>query len=584
MPPRKLFVWNGWHKGDVILSRPVVLRIIQQHDVDITWGCFSNHVYLIQDLPVSIIVHPDEDIIPRDLSHLCPANQLSVGLWFGIYQDLGGILWEHGVETYNRQIAAKGLPLQISVRDVPMADLPFVQVPVCDRSVYVDNGSVRSSQSDFEFDVRRLAEMFPELNFYCTATPNCDFRNVFDCAALDLIALSSLSNKCDAIVGKGSGAMTCTLTTPNRYKPRAVMRFTTAVGKRYWEFPGSRLQYLDTHDQLVEFLRDVRAQLTAAPSASGQNTFTPADHGSACERPVFARIHEGRRRVVFIAGSLGNGAASNEAAAEAVIKSLERSARAASEVVLIDRQPANNGEELDRLFMEYCRNRQPEFVIVLNHGESGRSMQLTTFDRVRRSGIPIIFIWDGLTELDLHHRAEATWRVSTLQVAMGTGDGILRRARKFLSVSPPMFSPENDRLVWDRIFENCLRSRVAETNPLTILNFTLRAIEAFLANQSDPIAVSQLARARYMVASCWCQLRADAVEWAYRGDLGRTYLSLLELRSANIPLSPEELALRGQIEVALQETSDSLRHLLASVLYSSPRRLACVPELSDFPI
>ena len=61
----KLFFYNNWHNGDIIFERPLVRRILDRYpDIQITWGCWRNHKLLIQDLPVTVIAHENDDREP----------------------------------------------------------------------------------------------------------------------------------------------------------------------------------------------------------------------------------------------------------------------------------------------------------------------------------------------------------------------------------------------------------------------------------------------------------------------------------------------------------------------------------------
>jgi len=288
---QKLFLWLNWHAGDLVLCRPLVRRILSLHDVQIAWGCWKNQAYIIEDLPVRVIADPRDD--PREgarpsLMHLCPPGHAPIYLWIGCYPDTLFHHWEIMVELYNRQIQSHGLPkLMISPRFVPMVDFPPVDVSVADNAVFVENGATRSGHSDFEFDMGFLGAAFPGLVFYCTAKPAEQASNLVDCSALNLRELSSVSARCTAIAGKGSGPFCSTLIETNRYKPRAIMRYHPFnAGQTLWDYPGNPMQYLETQEELVRFLQTVeqrnRAALRpgSAPIAPASQRL-PEDSGAA---------------------------------------------------------------------------------------------------------------------------------------------------------------------------------------------------------------------------------------------------------------------------------------------------------------
>ncbi len=281
----KLFFYNNWHNGDIIFNKPLVRAVLDRHDVEITWGCWRNHKVLIEDLPIRVIAHENDDKQPGDLTQLRPADHYPIYLWVGQYPDTRHTSWKNSVEVYNRQVAAHKLPLQIVSRHVPMVEFPHLDIEVLDNAIYVENGPVRSFQSSFTYDMRALAEAFPKLNFYCTADPVWKAANLISCAHLNLVQLSAISNRCDAIVGKGSGAFACAMTEVNRFKPQAVMGFKSHDGPTFWEYPGSPLQYLTSQDELHRFLQSIerrpkmyvpaRSDATSMPQKSAEIAIIP---------------------------------------------------------------------------------------------------------------------------------------------------------------------------------------------------------------------------------------------------------------------------------------------------------------------
>ncbi|MDZ4852400.1 MAG: hypothetical protein SGI77_24190 [Pirellulaceae bacterium] len=263
----KLFFWLNWHAGDLALTRPLVRQILAVHDVQITWGCWRNQAHIVEDLPVKVVIDPRDDKFtgPQrpSLMHLCPPGHIPVCLWVGVYPDTNSHQWEAVVEIYNRQVRDLGFPmLQISSNYVPMLDFAVVDVTVAENAIFVENGATRSGHSSFEFDLPNLAYAFPEFNFYSTADPKCELPNVFNCGQFNLRELSSVSNQCIAIVGKGSGPFCSTLTEINRYKPRAVMRYhPVGLAQTIWDYPGNPLQHLESQDDLLRFLQTVRRRL-----------------------------------------------------------------------------------------------------------------------------------------------------------------------------------------------------------------------------------------------------------------------------------------------------------------------------------
>ena len=138
-----------------------------------------------------------------------------------------------------------------------MISFSHKDIPVKPNSIYLENGHTRSGHSDFIFDLNLLSSLFPDINFYCTSSPNSEAKNVIDCSNLNLVELSSISNKCSLIIGKGSGPFLCTYTEINRYKPKAVVGFKLNQGYvKFWSYDNSPLQYLNTIEEVYSFIKN----------------------------------------------------------------------------------------------------------------------------------------------------------------------------------------------------------------------------------------------------------------------------------------------------------------------------------------
>ncbi|MCP4679328.1 MAG: hypothetical protein GY854_28335 [Deltaproteobacteria bacterium] len=251
------------------MMRPLIRHILNENDIQITVGCYRNYAYLFADLGVVVIASDHDDFDgPKslgalDLSYLCPDDHIPINTWVGNYPELTPPSWPTIVETFNRQAREQGHPIRLKSGLVPDIDFRHMNVPVRENAIYIENGTVRSGHSVFSFDMQRLSGTFPALNFYCTAHPFHYAENMYNCSHLNLVELSALSNRCVALIGKGSGPFCCTLTDANRYKPRGIMRFHDPVGEkspsqyRFWDYPGSPLEYLNSEDDLIGFLNRV---------------------------------------------------------------------------------------------------------------------------------------------------------------------------------------------------------------------------------------------------------------------------------------------------------------------------------------
>jgi hypothetical protein len=255
----KVYLFNEWHNGDVITNRALIKELLK-YDLELAVGSYTDRHYLVADLPVRHIIHPGKEAERQSLSSCCPESYLPINTWCGTFPDIDAVghhNWWTIVETFNRQSGQSGLGVVLSSKETPMID--FEQRYYCrlrGRPVYVENGTPRSNHCDYHYDMRHLGEKYPEFTFYCTANPACERENVIDCSERNLVELSFISNQCEAILGKGSGPFLCTYTEVNRLKPRAVMRFRAP---RFWEYRNNPLRYLESEDELYEFLDQVKS-------------------------------------------------------------------------------------------------------------------------------------------------------------------------------------------------------------------------------------------------------------------------------------------------------------------------------------
>lgn len=261
---KKIYLYNNWHNGDIIYSRPLI-RALAALEAPLAVGSFKNMYYLVQDLPVlhRIAQQNEEGYAKYDLLSICPEGFVPVNHWLGQYDDTRAHNWQNIVTVFNRLSEEKDLGVSLPRNDeVPMIDFaaPTQTIEVKRPAVYVENGSVRSKHCNFEYDIADLVRRFPKFHFYCSAPPNCQSEKAVDLSHFNLVDLSFVSNECDVLVGKGSGPFNCTYTETNRYKPKAVVGFTALP---FWDYPNNPLEYLPGDKELNVFLKGHYEKLAA---------------------------------------------------------------------------------------------------------------------------------------------------------------------------------------------------------------------------------------------------------------------------------------------------------------------------------
>lgn len=260
----KIFMYNNWHYGDLIFIKPLYQILKNSNFFDIKIGVYQNNRYLFEDLIdefFDIILSSDDNETQnaQDLKELCPLNYICVNTWLGQYNDTHPHTWESTVKMFNYKMCEFNIPYQIDFdfEDVPMVPFPRIDINVEKNGIYVENGYTRSGHSNFEFDLELLADFFSECVFYCTSSPRILKTNLIDCSGKNIIELANISNKCIAILGKGSGPLLCTYTEENRYKPRAVCGYDLSKWSRFWTYAKNPLVYINSMREVVDFIENV---------------------------------------------------------------------------------------------------------------------------------------------------------------------------------------------------------------------------------------------------------------------------------------------------------------------------------------
>ena len=259
----KLYIWNNYHNGDIITTIPLIWEIYNQIDnVEVSVGCYKNHSYLYEKTPIhQLLIHPGYDRNDRvdDLGYMCPEGYYNFYTWLGQYPDTQAHTWLNQVKVFNRKCNEYNLNIKLNSNITPSIIFPFVKldVPVYKNMVWVENGNCRGPHNNFYYDMNKLGSLFPNFYFYTTSDPNSNLPNVINCSHLNLVELSNLSNKCDIILGKGSGPYFTTFTSANRYKFRAIVGFDLNRFPPFWDYENSSIKYISNEDGLIEYLKNI---------------------------------------------------------------------------------------------------------------------------------------------------------------------------------------------------------------------------------------------------------------------------------------------------------------------------------------
>jgi len=242
------FIHNSAHAGDVILAR-VFIKELQSTfpNAKITLECYENNKYLWEDFGLPILIYEGNAAYTeytdfKTPTPNCPKDAFFINIWLATFPhifDTWHFSYANLVHTFNEHMRYYNLDhvFQLPVRkNIPFVEfydkktLPFT---VRENSVLIENGPVRAGQSLLEINdyLQEIADLFPDLNFYCSAPVNLKTDNIFDCSKLNLIELSEVSNQCIALFTRASGVNAAALTEVNRYKPRCIVGWYVAFNK-----------------------------------------------------------------------------------------------------------------------------------------------------------------------------------------------------------------------------------------------------------------------------------------------------------------------------------------------------------------
>jgi len=267
------FIHNSYHAGDVVLSRALIMKVIQQFPgVKVTLECPENRKYLWADLQLPISIFPGKEYKSTKPTPNCPPEAVFINIWFGLYQDIiddYSLTHLNQIHTFNRQIHENNLqhhyllkwemypPAMDFFQDVTL------QFEVNPRGILVENGAVfsKQSQADLNENLQLITRSFPDIRFYCASKPLFSAPNVIDCSGLNLIELSKLSNQCCALLTRGSGVNAASYTEINRFKPRCIFGLRTQE-IIIWSDSRNPVVYADSVAEAIQFLNSIADQFT----------------------------------------------------------------------------------------------------------------------------------------------------------------------------------------------------------------------------------------------------------------------------------------------------------------------------------
>jgi len=263
MEKYKLYLWCNQSFGDTLVAIPLVERLLEKYgdEIDIVFGCYKTHAYLLDHLPIRFItldisdepIHRNNDGI---FLSFCPPGFLPIFTVQGQYKDYDFVfgysfIWQNVIENFNRQARQYNLPLHLEEIEMEVR-LPNIELdePVRPNAVLAECGISRGGQNFFQFDMNLYASQFPHLNFYCIGKPNSDLPNIIDCSDKDFIYIQNIAKHCKIFIGKGSGPFFLTCINECKDMPRAVFGYDFPRFQSLWD-RSNNVRYYDGHHSFV---------------------------------------------------------------------------------------------------------------------------------------------------------------------------------------------------------------------------------------------------------------------------------------------------------------------------------------------
>jgi hypothetical protein len=269
----EVYLYNNGGLGDQVLARILYRKILEAGPFPLQVGICKNDRELFEDLQslglrLCVSDYPRmEEGSPVDLAYLAPPGSLSLSVQLWDYEDTHAFQYEFLLEVFRRRMEEQGIDFDLPYEEeaIPMLDLEAV--PVAPRvqalcaggqpRVYLELRRSRDWRCRFFFDLVRMAELFPEVSFFCTLPPRVAAPNLVDVSDLGPVQLSKLSDRCDLLLGSTFDPFLLTLTEANRFKPKALCGYDARSVPRFYEYPANPTEYIGNMDELVDFLQSV---------------------------------------------------------------------------------------------------------------------------------------------------------------------------------------------------------------------------------------------------------------------------------------------------------------------------------------
>lgn len=259
---KQLFLWVNQSNGDTLATIPIVENLLNKYqDLDIVFGCWEHHSYLLQHFPIKLMPFKYNLDLGRSLRFdlYTPDFYTPISLWLGNYPNEIGtnFFWKNCILNFNNQCRDKKVDLSLEY-DLPgFINLPNVDVNVNSNSIMVENGLPDTNPNYFFFDINAIADQNPKLTFYCMGKTNSNLPNVVDLSIYNLIVIQNVLKKCKMFIGRGSGP--CFLTAHEMCKDmiKGLFGFDYKSNGKIWNPDDTNWHYNEANtESILRFIEE----------------------------------------------------------------------------------------------------------------------------------------------------------------------------------------------------------------------------------------------------------------------------------------------------------------------------------------
>lgn len=259
----QLFLYHNGTRGEVLLSRAIHEAALAA-GFELTLGVCRGDDELMHGLagPRCRIAVADcrntAHGAPIDLAAMAPGGVPAIEVQLGADVEWPSYQWGDTVEAFQLALRTHGIDAVVGDADTPAPMLDFAAAtevgPLRRPAIFVDNSRTANDACYFVYDLGRLAAVFADWDLLCTGPIDVDAANVIDVSAATWSQRSRLSEQCDALVGTTLDPFVATMTSANRWKPKALCGYDARVTAPFWDYPGNPMELLASMDDLVDFL------------------------------------------------------------------------------------------------------------------------------------------------------------------------------------------------------------------------------------------------------------------------------------------------------------------------------------------